>query len=209
MNRPPRAYRRFVPAGSVNDGDWLTTLYARCIRPPPGPFTATPKRGVLFANTSRLATPARRSQRQSLRKPSGPSDRSNTMRSHYRPPPGKRSLVMTAIAALMVVGGGVYAVLENAPIATLPTVTSPDMTTSFSKSEPRYLPSPMPKTADVPAPQSKEVPMRRLGPGIYRCEDANGAVTYSDTPCGDGKLVDTKPTSSGFSENWSITVKHR
>jgi hypothetical protein len=110
---------------------------------------------------------------------------------------------------MMVAGGGMYAVLDNAPSVKLPTVTPPDMTTSFSKSEPRHLPSPMPRTADVPAPQPQEVTMRRLGPGIYRCEDAKGAVTYSDTPCGDGKLVDTKPTSDGFSENWSITVKHR
>ena len=118
---------------------------------------------------------------------------------------------MTAIGALIVVGGGVYAVLDNVPTVTLPTVTSPDMTTSFSKSEPRNLQSPMPKpvATPAPAPQSKEVAARRLGPGIYRCEDANGAVTYSDNPCGDGKLVDTKPTSGGFAESWSITVKHR
>jgi hypothetical protein len=122
---------------------------------------------------------------------------------------------MTAIGALIVVGGGVYVVLDNVPSVTLPTVTSPDITTSFSKSEPRYLqspmqsPMPMPVATPAPAPQSKEVAARRLGPGIYRCEDANGAVTYSDSPCGDGKLVDTKPTSGGFAENWSITVKHK
>ena len=50
---------------------------------------------------------------------------------------------MTAIGALIVVGGGVYVVLDNVPTVTLPTVTSPDMTTSFSKSEPRYLQSPI------------------------------------------------------------------
>ena len=122
---------------------------------------------------------------------------------------------MTAIGALIAVGGGVYVVLDNVPTVTLPTVTPPDMTTSFSKSEPRNLQSPMqspvpkPVATPAPAPQSKEVAGRRLGPGIYRCEDANGAVTYSDNPCGDGKLVDTKPTSGGFAENWSITVKHK
>jgi Domain of unknown function (DUF4124) len=116
---------------------------------------------------------------------------------------------MTAIAAFIVVVGGVYAVLDNAPTVTLPTVTSPDMTTSFSKSEPRHLPSPLPKPVAAPEPESRDVATRRLGPGVYRCEDANGAVTYSDAPCGDGKLVDTKPTSGGFAENWSITVKHR
>ena len=133
------------------------------------------------------------------------------MRTHYQPPPGKWSLATTAIGALIVVVGGVYAVLDNAPTVKLPTITSPDMTTSFSKSEPRYLQSPMPKPVATPAPppQSREVATRRLGPGIYRCEDANGAVTYSDNPCGDGKRVDTKPTSGGFAENWSITVKHK
>ena len=113
---------------------------------------------------------------------------------------------MTAIGALIVVGGGAYAVLDNVTTVTLPTVRSPDMTTSFSKSEPRHLESPMqspmpkPVATPAPAPQSKEVAARRLGPGIYRCEDANGAVTYSNSPCGDGKLVDTKPTSGGFAE---------
>ena len=140
------------------------------------------------------------------------------MRAHYRPPPGKWSVAMTAIGALIVVGGGAYAVLDNVTTVTLPTVRSPDMTTSFSKSEtsfsksePRNLQSPMPKPVATPAPepQPKEVAARRLGPGIYRCEDANGAVTYSDNPCGDGKLVDTKPTSGGFAESWSITVKHK
>ena len=133
------------------------------------------------------------------------------MRTHYQPPPGKWSLAVTAIGALIVVGGGVYVVLDNVPSVTVPTVTSPDMTTSFSKSEPRNLQSPMPKPVATPAPepQPKEVAARRLGPGIYRCEDANGAVTYSDNPCGDGKLVDTKPTSGGFAESWSITVKHK
>ena len=130
------------------------------------------------------------------------------MKAHYRPPVRKRALATAAITAMLIVGG-VYAALDNAPIVTAPTVASPDMTRSFSKSEPLYLPSPMPKTADVPVPRSRDVAARQLGPGVYRCEEANGAVTYSDTPCGDGKLVDTKPTSGGFSDNWSISVKHR
>jgi hypothetical protein len=32
-------------------------------------------------------------------------------------------------------------------------------------------------------------------------------VTYSQYPCDDGKLVDTRPTSGGFSDQWSISVK--
>lgn len=131
------------------------------------------------------------------------------MTSHYRPPPGKWSIATAVIAAVMVVAGGAYAFFDKAAIVALPTVTTPDLARSFSKSETPYVPSPTPKTADVPALQSKEVPTRRLGPGIYRCDEANGAVTYSDSPCGDGKLVDTKPTSGGFADNWSISVKHR
>ena len=42
---------------------------------------------------------------------------------------------MTTIGALIVVGGGAYVVLDNVTTVTLPTVKSPDMTTSFSKSE--------------------------------------------------------------------------
>lgn len=131
------------------------------------------------------------------------------MKSHYRPPPGKWSVATAVIAAVMLVVGGAYAFFDKAAIIALPTVTSPDMTRSFSKSETPYLPSPTPKATNVPAPQFSDAPARRLGPGIYRCEDGSGAVTYSDAPCGDGKRVDTKPTSGGFADNWSISVKHR
>ena len=115
------------------------------------------------------------------------------------------------MAAVMLVAAGAYAFFDKAVLIALPTVTAPDMTRSFSKSETPYIPTPMtmPKTANIPAPRFTDAPGRRLGPGIYRCEDANGAVTYSDSPCGEGKLVDTKPTSGGFADNWSISVKHR
>lgn len=132
------------------------------------------------------------------------------MKSHYRPPPGKWSVAPAAIAAVILIVGGAYTFFDKAAIIALPPVTSPDMTRSFSKSETPYLPGPIPKTVNVPPPRSSDdIPTRRLGPGIYRCEDANGAVTYADAACGDGKLVDTKPTSGGFADNWSISVKHR
>ena len=116
---------------------------------------------------------------------------------------------MAAIVAMLVIGG-VYALRGYAPdVVTLPAVPPADMTRSFSKSEPRHLPSPMPKTAAVPEPKEKSVATGYLRPGIYRCADAQGAVTYGDIPCGEGKLVDTKPTSAGFAEKWSITVKQR
>lgn len=131
------------------------------------------------------------------------------MRSHYRSPPGKWSVATAVVAVVMVVAGGAYAFFGKAAMVALPTVTPPDLTRSFSKSETPYLPSPTVKAVEAPALRSSEAPTRRLGPGIYRCEEANGAVTYSDSPCGDGKLVDTKPTSGGFADNWSISVKHR
>ena len=116
---------------------------------------------------------------------------------------------MAAIVAMLVIGG-VYALRGYAPdVVTLPAVPPADMTRSFSKSEPRHLPSTMPKTVAVPEPKEKSVATGYLRPGIYRCADAQGAVTYGDRPCGEGKLVDTKPTSAGFAENWSITVKQR
>ena len=131
------------------------------------------------------------------------------MTSHYRPPPGKWTVATAAIAILMVIAGGAYAFFGKAPMLAVPTVTPPDLTRSFSKSETPYVASPRPKAAEVPALRVREAPTRRLGPGIYRCEEASSAVTYSDSPCGDGKLVDIKPTSGGFADNWSISVKHR
>jgi hypothetical protein len=109
----------------------------------------------------------------------------------------------------MMAVGGVYAALDKSPIVSLPTVSSPDMTRSYSKIEPPAPVSPAPKTIGAPEARPKSVATGYLRPGVYRCEDAKGAVSYGDIPCGDGKLVDTKPTSSGFAENWSITVKHR
>ena len=53
----------------------------------------------------------------------------------------------------------------------------------------------------------KSAALRALGPGVFKCEDSNGAVTYSQYPCDDGKMVDTRPTSGGFSDQWSISVK--
>ncbi|MEP6609650.1 MAG: hypothetical protein ABJA83_13355 [Burkholderiaceae bacterium] len=130
------------------------------------------------------------------------------MKRHYKPPPRGKPSVATAAVIAMMVAGGVYAAWEHAPNITLPTRTVPDAPRSSAKSEPLYTPSSMPKATD-PAPRSRTAIARQYGAGIYRCVEANDSVTYSDAPCADGKLVDTKPTSSGFSENWSISVKQR
>ncbi len=108
----------------------------------------------------------------------------------------------------MVLAAGVYVALDHQNIAVPVTVALPDTTQRSTKSESLYSPPPIPKATPAVA-ASKAAAPRMLGPGVFSCEDSNGAVTYSEFPCGDGKLVDTRPTSGGFAEQWSITVKHR
>lgn len=128
----------------------------------------------------------------------------------YRPPrSGKRSLAVALIAPV-VLAAGVYTALDHPGIVIAPTVMPPETAQRSTKtnSELSYIiPTPMPQAPDrVP---SKAVPARALGPGVFKCEEANGAVSYSEYPCGNGKVIDIKPTSGGFAENWSITVKGR
>ncbi len=131
------------------------------------------------------------------------------MNSHYRPPrSGKRSLAIAVIAPV-VLAAGVYVALDRPGIAVQAVVTPPDTAQRFTKSEPLYTPSPMPKAAVPAVVPPKQVSSRALGPGVFKCEEANGAVTYSQYPCEDGQPVDTRPTSGGFSDQWSISVKGR
>lgn len=131
------------------------------------------------------------------------------MRNHYRPArSGKRSLA-AALIAPVVLAAGVYVVLDRPSIVVPSVVMPPDTAQRSTKIEPFYAPSPMPQTTKPAALPPAPVTQRALGPGVFKCQEANGAVTYSEYPCGDGKLVDTKPTSGGFAENWSITVKGR
>ena len=126
----------------------------------------------------------------------------------YRPPrSGMRSLAVALIVPL-VLAAGVYVALDRPSIVVPEAVALPDTAQRFTKSESFYVPSPMPKAAPAPLPSKASEP-RHLGPGIFKCQDSNGAVTYSEFPCGDGKLVDTRPTSGGFDERWSISVKGR
>lgn len=132
------------------------------------------------------------------------------MNTHYRPPrSGKRSLAVALIAPV-VLAAGIYTALDHPSVVVPSAVTPPDTAQRSTKTnnEPSYIiPSPMPQaSADV---QSKAVPARALGPGVFKCEEASGAITYSQYPCGDAKLIDIRPTSGGFAENWSITVKGR
>lgn len=130
------------------------------------------------------------------------------MRNHYRPArSGKRSLAVALIAPV-VLAAGVYVALDRPSIVIPAVVMPPDTAQRSTKSEPFYVPSPIPKAAPAALPSKASAP-RHLGPGVFKCQDSNGAVTYSEFPCGDGQVVDTRPTSGGFDERWSISVKGR
>jgi hypothetical protein len=131
------------------------------------------------------------------------------MNNHYRAPiSGKRSLAIAFIAPV-VLAAGVYVALDRPSISVPAVVTPPDAAQRFTKSEPVYTPSPpTPKAAPTVVPP-KQVAARALGPGVFKCEESNGAVTYSQYPCGHGQPVDTRPTSGGFADQWSISVKGR
>lgn len=131
------------------------------------------------------------------------------MNNHYRPPvSGKRSLA-AAVIAPVVLAAGVYVALDRPTISVPAVVAPPDTAQRFTKSEPVYAPAPTQKAAPAAVVPSKQVAARSLGPGVFKCEEPNGAVTYSQYPCGQGQLVDTRPTSGGFADQWSISVKQR
>lgn len=109
---------------------------------------------------------------------------------------------------------GVFVAIDHSGF--IPTVTPPEAAQRHTKSEPAYT-APTPAEPAKPAKPSalasakpKSIPTKQhaLGVGIFKCEEQNGHITYSEFPC-DGKLIDTKPTSGGFGDSWSISVKHR
>lgn len=122
---------------------------------------------------------------------------------------GKRSLAIALLGPVVVAGGVVMAIDKQTLV---PSAVSPPPETAHRHTkavpEPDYGPSPLPKTVPV-VPEKQPEKVRLVGPGIFKCQDADGKVTYSQYPCGDSQVVDTRPTSGGFSENWSITVKHK
>ena len=101
------------------------------------------------------------------------------MNNHYRPPrSGKRSLAVAVIVPI-VLAAGAYVALDKPTIRVPSVVTPPDTAQRFTKSEPFYGPSPMPKAAPAVVVPQKSGTSRTLGHGIFKCEEANGAVTYS------------------------------
>lgn len=132
------------------------------------------------------------------------------MNARYRPPrSGKRSLAIAVIAPV-VLAAGVYVALDKPSIPVPVVVEPPDNAQRHTKSETLYRPTPLPKAAPPPVVvPSKSVASRSLGPGVFKCEEGDGKVTYSQYPCGHGQPVDTRPTSGGFADQWSISVKGR
>ena len=129
------------------------------------------------------------------------------MNSHYRPPRSGKWSLAAAVIVPVVLAAGAYVALERPTIPVPVAVEPPDTAQRHTKSELSYRATPLPKAAPTAVMPPKSAALRALGPGVFKCEDANGAVTYSQYPCGDGKLVDTRPTSGGFSDQWSISVK--
>jgi hypothetical protein len=128
------------------------------------------------------------------------------MNSHYRPlRSGKWSLTAAVIVPVLL-ATGVYVALDRPSIPVPVVVEPPDTAQRHTKSELLYRPTPTPKAPAAVVPP-KSAALRALGPGVFKCEAASGAVTYSQYPCDDGKMVDTRPTSGGFSDQWSISVK--
>ncbi len=131
----------------------------------------------------------------------------------YQPPrSGMRSLVV-ALTVPLVLAAGVYVALDRPDIVVPAAVTPPDTAQRFTKGErfdatPPLPPMPKATPARVSLPSKAAAP-RYLGPGVYKCEDSNGAVSYSEFPCGDSKWVDTRPTSGGFADQWSMSVTRR
>src|SRR6187402_762164 len=103
------------------------------------------------------------------------------MNSHYRPlRSGKWSLV-TAAAVPVLLAAGAYVALDRPSIPVPVVVEPPDTVQRHTKSELLYRPTPTLKApAAVVSPKSAA--LRSLGPGVFKCADANGAVTYSQYP---------------------------
>ncbi len=99
----------------------------------------------------------------------------------------KLTLLAAFVAAVAVVGGGMYLVLQKAaPIAAAPSPHVVDV-------QPSTMPASEPKASATPV----MVVMPRSEHTAFRCM-VNGTPTYSNEPCAGGKAVDVTPASSGF-----------
>ena len=88
-----------------------------------------------------------------------------------------RGFALSLAAVAAIAGGGLYfALRQGSAIVDLYPVQKPPAATPF-------IATPPPPTVASPA----------SGPAIYRCE-SKGKVTYANSPCEGGKLVDATPT---------------
>ena len=88
-----------------------------------------------------------------------------------------RGVALSLLAAAAIAGGGFYFVLRqgSAILGTDP------------------LQKPRVATPPIETPPPPTVASPASGPAIYRCE-SKGKVTYANSPCEGGKLVDATPT---------------
>jgi hypothetical protein len=97
---------------------------------------------------------------------------------------GRAALIVSLVAAMAVAGGGLYFILEQGvPIPE----TKGD--TPASAPSPSSIEAP-PATPPVAPSIGAET---KAGPAIYRCQKGR-SVTYSDSPCEGGKVVNVQDT---------------
>jgi hypothetical protein len=89
----------------------------------------------------------------------------------------RAGFALSLVAAAAIAGGGLFFVLRegSAIVETYPVQKPPVATPPIETQSPPAIASPAP------------------GPAIYRCE-SKGKVTYANSPCEGGKLVDATPT---------------
>src|SRR5688572_9217745 len=100
------------------------------------------------------------------------------MNSHYRPLRSGKWSLATAVIVPMLLAVGAYMALDRPSIPVPVVVEPPDTAQRHTKSELLYRPTPTPKAPAAVVPP-KSAALRALGPGVFKCEAASGAVTYS------------------------------
>ena len=101
---------------------------------------------------------------------------------------------VSIIAAVGIVGGGFYLLLDKAAPIVAVHPERPKQTAAPSSKPPAFDPQ------SVPAEE-------RSGSAIYRCNQG-GSVVYSDTPCQGGRVVDVQVTQ-GFEPQRASPVSAR
>jgi len=114
------------------------------------------------------------------------------MNRSFDPTPGERlGLIVAFLTAVLLVALGLFFILQKgAPIS------APGKQTA-SAANPQYAPV-VAKSQTSSMPHSAvAIVDPKKGASAHRCL-VNGTVTYSDSPCPGGKLVDVTPSTEGF-----------